>query len=64
MSHAKHYALVGFANSGKSTVFNLLAAQHVPEGKKAAKQNVGNWSGVTVSAKKTEIILDDKSAYF
>lgn len=48
MPSFKHYALVGFANSGKSTLFNLLSG---------AKQKVGNWSGVTVSAKRTEINL-------
>lgn len=46
MSVLQHYALVGFANSGKSTLFNLLTG---------AKQKVGNWSGVTVSAKRAEI---------
>ncbi len=50
----KHYALVGFANSGKSTLFNLLSAQ---------KQNVGNWSGVTVAAKGVEITLDNQQVF-
>ncbi|WDE05968.1 ferrous iron transport protein B [Thalassomonas viridans] len=42
MSRMMHYALVGFANSGKSTLFNLLSG---------SQQKVGNWSGVTVAAK-------------
>jgi ferrous iron transport protein B len=55
-----HYALVGFANSGKSTLFNLIVSEEANEGKKVAKQNVGNWSGVTVSSKKTEITITNK----
>ena len=43
-----HYALVGFANSGKSTLFNLFPGD---------KQTVGNWAGVTVSAKQKSIQL-------
>jgi ferrous iron transport protein B len=42
MSQALHLALVGFANSGKSTFFNALTG---------AKQQTGNWTGVTVAAK-------------
>ncbi len=49
----KHFALVGFANSGKSTLFNLLSDN---------KQKVGNFSGVTVAAKRTSITLDSQSA--
>ena len=49
-----HYALVGFANSGKSTLFNLLSSHH----KNAAKQNVGNFSGITVAAKKASVQLN------
>jgi len=49
-----HYALVGFANSGKSTLFNLLSSHD----KNAAQQNVGNFSGITVAAKKTSIQLN------
>ena len=50
--NGKHYALVGFANSGKSTIFNLLSGQ---------KQSVGNWSGVTVASKGSEITLGGKN---
>ena len=49
-----HYALVGFANSGKSTLFNLLSSHD----KNIAQQNVGNFSGITVAAKKTSIQLN------
>jgi len=42
MSQALHLALVGFANSGKSTFFNALTG---------SKQQTGNWTGVTVAAK-------------
>ena len=48
MSALSHYALVGFANSGKSTLFNLLSD---------SQQKVGNWSGVTVAAKHKKISL-------
>ncbi|MCJ8320541.1 MAG: ferrous iron transport protein B [Colwellia sp.] len=48
-----HYALVGFANSGKSTLFNLFSGD---------KQAVGNWSGVTVSAKQKTVDLPSGSA--
>ncbi|MFT5757869.1 MAG: ferrous iron transport protein B [Alteromonadaceae bacterium] len=51
MNSLQHYALVGFANSGKSTLFNLLSGE---------SQIVGNWSGVTVSAKRKEITLANK----
>ena len=54
-----HYALVGFANSGKSTLFNLLTSRH----KKASKQNVGNFSGVTVAAKKSPLQLNNVDAF-
>ncbi|WP_440874534.1 ferrous iron transport protein B [Thalassotalea sp. PLHSN55] len=53
MSNFQHYALVGFANSGKSTLFNLLSGD---------KQKVGNWSGVTVSAKQKSITLPSHDA--
>jgi len=46
-----HYALVGFANSGKSTLFNLLSSRD----RNSAKQNVGNFSGITVASKKTPL---------
>ena len=48
-----HYALVGFANSGKSTLFNLFSGD---------KQTVGNWSGVTVSAKQKSVDLPEGTA--
>ncbi|PKG82496.1 ferrous iron transport protein B [Colwellia sp. 75C3] len=62
MKQSKHFALVGFANSGKSTLFNLLLSDN-PSNKKQSKQNVGNWSGVTVAAKKTSFALDKQTAY-
>ncbi|WP_114327514.1 ferrous iron transport protein B [Candidatus Colwellia aromaticivorans] len=49
-----HYALVGFANTGKSTLFNLLSSHN----KNAVQQNVGNFSGITVAATKTSIQLN------
>lgn len=54
-----HYSLVGFANSGKSTLFNLLSSRN----KKAVKQHVGNFSGITVAAKKTSIQLNGVSTF-
>jgi len=54
-----HYLLVGFANTGKSTLFNLLSAKN----KKSPKQNVGNFSGITVAAKKTPLQLNNVDAY-
>jgi ferrous iron transport protein B len=54
-----HYALVGFANSGKSTLFNLLTSRQ----KNGRKQNVGNFSGVTVSAKKSPFKLGQVDAF-
>lgn len=54
-----HYALVGFANSGKSTLFNLLSSHS----KNAAKQNVGNFSGITVAAKKSLVKLNNVETY-
>ncbi|MEW6982458.1 ferrous iron transport protein B [Colwelliaceae bacterium 6471] len=53
MSLFHHYALVGFANSGKTSLFNLLSGE---------RQKVGNWSGVTVSVKRKEIKLPSHSA--
>jgi len=57
MSQALHLALVGFANSGKSTFFNALTG---------SKQQTGNWTGVTVAAKQqnfsfnnTQTLLSD-----
>ena len=54
-----HYALVGFANSGKSTLFNLLTSRQ----KNGRKQNVGNFSGVTVAAKKSPFKLGQVDAF-
>ena len=45
-------ALVGFANSGKSTLFNALTG---------AKQKTGNWTGVTVAAKQQQCQLNNKT---
>lgn len=53
MTASHHYVLVGFANAGKSTLFNLLSD---------AKQKVGNWSGVTVSVKRKSINLNGQQA--
>jgi len=53
MSQLHHYALVGFANSGKSTLFNLVSGD---------KQKVGNWSGVTVAVKRKNITLPSHEA--
>jgi len=55
----QHYALVGFANSGKSTLFNLLSSRN----KAAPKQNVGNFSGVTVAAKKLPLQLNNVDVF-
>jgi len=63
VKQSKHFALVGFANSGKSTLFNLLLSGDKQNSKKQAKQKVGNWSGVTVAAKKTRFNLVKQSAY-
>ena len=48
MSQALHLALVGFANSGKSTFFNALTG---------AKQQTGNWTGVTVATKQQSFFI-------
>jgi len=61
VTQSKHFALVGFANSGKSTLFNLLLSDS-ESNKKQSKQNVGNWSGVTVAAKKTKITINKQTA--
>jgi len=63
VKQSKHFALVGFANSGKSTLFNLLLSGDKLNSKKQTKQKVGNWSGVTVAAKKTHFNLAQQSAY-
>lgn len=49
----KHFALVGFANSGKSTLFNALAQ---------ARQTTGNWTGVTVAAKQSRFVINNEPA--
>ena len=48
----QHLALVGFANSGKSSLFNALSG---------AKQKTGNWTGVTVAAKQQQCQLNKKT---
>ena len=53
MSQALHLALVGFANSGKSTFFNALTG---------AKQQTGNWTGVTVATKQQNFSFNKKQA--
>ncbi len=58
-SQGLHYALVGFANSGKSTLFNLLSSRH----KNTTEQNVGNFSGITVAAKKSQLQLNNVDAF-
>jgi len=63
VNQSKHFALVGFANSGKSTLFNLLLSGDKQSSKKQTKQKVGNWSGVTVAAKKTSFNLAEQTAY-
>jgi ferrous iron transport protein B len=50
MSENLHIALVGFANSGKSTFFNTLSG---------SKQKTGNWSGVTVSTNQQTFLLNE-----
>jgi len=52
MSHALHLALVGFANSGKSTFFNALTG---------AKQQTGNWTGVTVAMKQQTFSFNNQT---
>ncbi len=52
MSHALHLALVGFANSGKSTFFNALTG---------AKQQTGNWTGVTVAKKQQSFSFNNQT---
>ena len=50
MTSKKQFALVGFANSGKSTLFNQLTK---------TKQKTGNWAGVTVAVKQHDIEIND-----
>lgn len=45
----QNFVLVGFANSGKSTLFNALSG---------GKQKTGNWTGVTVAAKQKQCIFN------
>ncbi|MEW6991866.1 ferrous iron transport protein B [Colwelliaceae bacterium 6441] len=52
MSSVLHFALVGFANSGKSTFFNALSG---------ANQKTGNWTGVTVSTKQHTFSFNHKT---
>ncbi|MGB0938589.1 MAG: ferrous iron transport protein B [Colwellia sp.] len=61
MNLVKHFALIGFANSGKSTFFNLLLNSDKAANKKIKKQHVGNWSGVTVAAKQTAIKFNEQN---
>jgi ferrous iron transport protein B len=53
MTKTLQLALVGFANSGKSTFFNILTG---------ASQKTGNWTGVTVSTKQQLFSFQDKQA--
>ncbi len=46
----KHIALVGFANTGKTSLFNQLTQ---------SEQSVGNWAGVTVSVKQKKTKLNE-----
>ena len=39
MNNFKHFALIGFANSGKSTFFNLIL-NHDKAGKKKPKKQI------------------------
>ncbi len=48
----QNVVLVGFANSGKSTLFNALTG---------AKQKTGNWTGVTVASKQQQCTLNNIS---
>ncbi|TPH12248.1 ferrous iron transport protein B [Litorilituus lipolyticus] len=63
MSTNKHFALVGYANSGKSTLFNALLQSSDKQSQKKHQQKVGNWSGVTVAAKKSPIVILDEDAF-
>ena len=53
MSQALHIALVGFANAGKSTFFNILSG---------ANQKTGNWTGVTVATKQQTFSFNGEPA--
>ncbi|REL28924.1 ferrous iron transport protein B [Thalassotalea euphylliae] len=46
-------AIVGFANSGKTTLFNRLTSSH---------QKTGNFAGVTVAAKNAQVTVADIKA--
>lgn len=49
------FLIAGRPNSGKSSLFNLLAG---------ANQKVGNYSGCTVEKKTAEVVWDDKKILF
>lgn len=55
MTQPLHFAFVGFANAGKSTLFNQLAN---------ANQKTGNWTGVTVSLTQKLGELNNQQALF
>jgi len=50
MSRLQNIVLVGFANAGKSTLFNQITD---------SAQTTGNWSGVTVSVKHKACLLNE-----
>ncbi len=52
MSTPFHFALIGFANSGKSSLFNKLTG---------ARQQISNWSGATVSVKQEHFSFDSSN---
>ncbi len=52
MSTPFQFALVGFANSGKSSLFNVLTG---------GRQQISNWSGATVSIKQSHFSLNSSS---
>lgn len=52
MSKPLHLALVGFANAGKSTFFNILTGEN---------QKTGNWTGVTVASKQKTFSFQNKA---
>ncbi|WP_286264652.1 ferrous iron transport protein B [Thalassotalea atypica] len=52
---SKKFVLAGFANSGKTTLFNQLTS---------TKQKTGNWAGVTVSVKQQTVLFNGESVIF
>ena len=54
----KTIGLLGLANVGKSTIFNLLLP------KISEKQDIGNWSGVTLDTRKSKIDFFSKKIQF